>query len=156
MGKGGCRRCTAIPACRRPRRGKTRRRVPYNYTIEDRIVHLAWSGVVSKEDLQAIGKEMPRLAAELGFAPDVLHTFDAVAGYSFQPIAAYALSLLRKRAVIPYPVRSAAVARTPETRALARIFVALNRTRNLKMEVFEAEEPARRWIAAKPVDGEDE
>ena len=95
------------------------------------------------------------LAAELGFAPDVLHTFDAVAGYSFQPIAAYALSLLRKRAVIPYPVRSAAVARTPETLALARIFIALNRTRNLTMEVFDSEEKGRRWIAAKPVDGDE-
>ncbi|MBK8475551.1 MAG: hypothetical protein IPL39_04370 [Opitutaceae bacterium] len=129
--------------------------MPYTYTIEDRIVHLAWSGVVAKEDLQAIGREMPRLAAELGFAPDVLHTFDAVAGYSFQPIAAYALSLLRKRVVIPYPVRSAAVARTPESLALARIFIALNRTRNLTMEVFDSEEKARRWIAAKPV-GTDE
>ena len=97
--------------------------VPYTYTIEDRIVHLAWSGVVAKEDLQAIGREMPRLAAELGFAPDVLHTFDAVAGYSFQPIAAYALSLLRKRVVIPYPVRSAAVARTPESLALSLIHI---------------------------------
>ena len=123
--------------------------MPYTYTIEDRIVHIAWGGVISKDDLQAIGKDMPRLARELGFAPDVLHTFDGATGYSFQPIAAYALSLLRKRVVIPYPVRSASVVTTPEQRSLAKIFKALNRTHNLTMGIFDSEEAARRWIGSK-------
>jgi hypothetical protein len=123
--------------------------MPFTHTIEDRIVHVEWAGIVSKEDLQAIGKLMPRLSAELGFAPDVLHTFDAVTGYGFQPIAAYMVSLLRKRAVIPCPVRSASVVKTPEAKSLASIFKALNRSPNLTIEIFESEAAARRWIGEK-------
>lgn len=121
--------------------------MPYTYEIEGRIMRIRWHGVVSKEDLQAIGKDMPRVATELGFPQDTLHTFDAVTGYSFQPIAAYMLSLLRKRVKIPTPVRSASVVKTPEARGLAKIFKALNRSKNLEMEIFDSEEAARRWLA---------
>ena len=123
--------------------------MPYTYTIEDRIVHIAWAGVISKDDLQSIGKDIPRLAGLLGFAPDVLHTFDGMTGYSFQPIAAYVLSLVRKRVTIPHPVRSASVAKTPEMQKMARFFQSLNRTKNLEMEVFESEGAARHWLAHK-------
>lgn len=128
--------------------------MPYTYTVENRLVHIAWSGIVSKEDLRAIGLEMPRLAASLGFAPDVLHTFDAVTGYGFQPIAAYMLALLRKRVVIPHPVKSASVATTPEMRRLAQIFITLNRNHNLVMKMFDTEETARRWLGEKFEDDE--
>jgi hypothetical protein len=130
--------------------------MPYTYALEDRLVHITWSGVMAKEDLQAFGKDMPRIAAELGFAPDVLHTFDGVTGYSFPPIAAYMLSLLRKRVEIPTPVRSASVARTPEARAVAKMFAELNRTRNLEMRVFDDEASARRWISRAGSDEEEE
>lgn len=121
--------------------------MPYTYEMEGRVMHVRWSGVVSREDLQAIGRDMPRVAAEAGFAQDTLHTFDAVTGYSFQPIAAYMLSLLRKRMPIPTPVRSASVVRTPQTRALAKIFQSLNRSQNLEIELFDSEADARRWLA---------
>ena len=123
--------------------------MPYTHTIKDRIVHITWEGIVSKEDLQSIGKLMPRLSGELGFAPDVLHTFDAVTGYGFPPIAAYMLSLLRKRVAIPIPVRSAVVVKTKEAKGLAAVFKALNRSPNLTMELFDNEESALRWIAEK-------
>lgn len=141
------------PACRRHEIGEHRSflappSMPYTFSIDGRIVHFAWSGVVAKEDLQSIGKEMPRLARELGFAPNVLHTFDAVTGHSFQPLAVYMHSLLRKRVVIPTPVRSAAVTKTSEGASLARMFVSLNRSPNLEMKVFDSEEVARRWLGA--------
>lgn len=120
--------------------------MPYSSIIEGRVVHIVWSGVMSREDLQSLGKGMPRIAAELGFAPDVLHTFDAVTGHSFQPLAAYMLSLLRKRVEIPTPVRSAAVATTAEGKSMARMMATLNRNHNLEMKVFESEEAARRWL----------
>jgi len=120
--------------------------MPYTYTIEDRIVHVAWNGVVSKEDLQSIGGAIPRIAAELGFAPNVLHTFGQMTGYTFQPIAAYVVALVRKRAHIPHPVRSASVATTPETKKMAQFFKTLNRSPNLTMEVFDSEQAARAWL----------
>ena len=120
--------------------------MPYTATVEGRIVHIAWHGVVSREDLQSIGKEIPRLAAERGFAPDVLHTFGLMQGYTFQPIAAYVLALVRKRATIPHPVKSALVATTPETKKMAQLFRAMNRTPNLTMEIFDSEAAARAWL----------
>ncbi len=121
--------------------------MPYSYTTEGRIVHVSWHGLVTKDDLVAFGVDMPRVGQELGFAPDVLHTFDAVTGHSFQPIAAYMYSLLQKRVRIPNPIRAAIVATTPEGAALAKVFTTLNRTRNLEMKVFANEAAARRWLA---------
>lgn len=120
--------------------------MPYTYAIEGRLVHVSWQGVVSKEDLQSLGETLPRLARELDCPPDILHTFDGVGGYTFQPIAAYMLALMRKRVEIPVPVRSAVVATTPETHAVGKIFKALNRTHNLEMELFASEAEARRWL----------
>lgn len=121
--------------------------MPYSYTIDDRIVHVSWSGVIAKDDLKSFGEDMPRVGRELGFAPDVIHTFDGVAGHSFQPIAAYLYSLLQKRVQIPNPIRAAIVASTPEGKAMAKVFTTLNRSRNLEMGVFADEASARRWLA---------
>ncbi len=121
--------------------------MPFQHQIEGRVVHIEWHGVVSKRDLQEVGRLMPRVAAEVGFAPDVLHTFGAMQGYSFQPIAVYMLSLLRKRAEIPAGVRSATIATTPEQRKIARLFQSLNRSPNLEMRVFGDEQSARAWLA---------
>lgn len=109
-------------------------------------MHVSWHGVITKEDLQAFGRAMPQIVGGLGFMPDVLHTFERVVAYSFQPITVYMFSLLRKRVHIPTPVRSAVVATTPSTLALAKVFKALNRTKNLEMEIFETEEKARLWL----------
>ena len=121
--------------------------MPYSYTNEGRIVHVSWLGLVTKEDLVALVEDMPRIGRELGLAPDVLHTFAAVTGHSFQPIAAYMYSLLQKRVEIPNPIRAAIVATTPEGEALAKVFKTLNRTHNLEMKVFGNEAAARRWLA---------
>ena len=121
--------------------------MPYTYTIEGRIVHVAWHGTIAREDLESFGEAMPRVGRELGYAPDVIHTFEGTIGYSFQPIAAYMYSLLQRRAQIPNPIRAAIVATTQEGEALATVFKTLNRTRNLEMKVFSNEAAARLWLA---------
>ena len=123
--------------------------MPYSYFNEGRIVHVSWHGLVTKEDLVAFVDDMPRVGQALGLAPDVLHTFEAVTGHSFQPIAAYMYSLLQKRTQIPNPIRAAIVATTQEGEALGTVFKTLNRTSNLEMKVFANEAAARRWLARK-------
>ena len=123
--------------------------MPYTHTVEDRILHFSWFGVLSLEDLQTFGRNMPGLVASLGFSPNILHTFDEMKGYSFQPIMVYMFSLLRKRAKIPHPVKSAAVAKTPEVLAVARLFKAVNHSPNLTIEVFSTDEAARVWLAGE-------
>ena len=123
--------------------------MPYTYTIGERIVHVCWSGMIAKEDFDSLAKDMPRIGRELGFAPDVLHTFEETTGFSFEPIAAYQYSLRQKQAKIPNPVRAAMVVTTKEGEALAAVFKTLNRTPNLEMRVFADEADARLWLARK-------
>ncbi|MBE2213607.1 MAG: hypothetical protein IAE82_07035 [Opitutaceae bacterium] len=121
--------------------------MPYTATVEDRIIHIAWEGVIAPDDLEGVDREIPRLAAELRFAPNVLHTFDQVTGRSFDPMAAFAVSQKRKYRRIPVPVRAALVVKSPEATRIAEVFVALNRTPNLTMERFPSEKAARAWLA---------
>lgn len=121
--------------------------MPITCTTEGRIVHATWSGTIAKEDLESLGKGMPRIGRELGFAPDVLHTYEGVTGVSFEPVAAYHYALQQKQVSIPNPVRSAMVVTTKESEYLATIFKTLNRTANLEMKVFYDEASARRWLA---------
>ena len=122
--------------------------MPYTYTIEERVVHVSWSGDVSKRDLDAFGEEMPRVGQRLGFAPDVLHTFaDVMPG--LQPIEAFMYSQRRNQVPIPNPIRVAIVAQDQLGEALATVFQELNRTPNLTMKVFPTEAEGRRWLARK-------
>lgn len=123
--------------------------MPYSYSINDGIVRVVWEGMVTKDDLSSFGQAMPQVGRSLGYAPDVLHTFDEVTDHAFQPIAAYSYSLTLKRVRIPNRVRAAIVARTGEGQALAQVFKTLNRTANLEMEVFADEAAALAWIRAK-------
>ena len=126
--------------------------MPFTHAVEDDILHFNWYGIITREDLQTFGKNMPALAASLGFVPNVLHTFDQMTGYRFQPLVGYTLSLLRKREKIPYPVKAAAVVNTPEKLALARLFKACNHSPNLTIEIFESEERARAWLTGDEAD----
>ena len=121
----------------------------YSYSIEERIVHVRWQGVIAADDLDAFGQDMPRIGKELGFAPNVLHTFAETTGFSFEPVAAYQYSLLQKQVKIPNPIRAAMVVGTSDGEALATVFKTLNRTPNLTMRVFANETAARLWLAQR-------
>jgi hypothetical protein len=123
--------------------------MPYTCTIEDRIVLVRWNGTITKEDFDSLSTDMPRIGRELGFAPDVIHTFKETTGYNFEPIAAYQYSLRQKQTKIPNPVRAAIVVDSQAGKAVAKVFKTLNRTPNLEMRVFADEAAARLWLARK-------
>jgi hypothetical protein len=120
--------------------------MPYDVTVEGRIVHISWTGVVAQADLDSLRREMPRIGRELGSAPDVIHTFDDTKGFSFTPGAAYDYSLQQRDVEIPNPIRVAIVATTRDGEALATVFKTLNCTPNMEMRVFGNEAVARRWL----------
>ncbi len=121
--------------------------MPYSYAIEGRIVLVAWFGVVGPEDLVAFGREMPELGRDLGFAPNVLHTFDGVTGVGFEPAVIYEYSQIQRQTPVPNPIRVALVAKTKANEYLAAVFKTFNHTPNLELEVFAGEAAARRWLA---------
>jgi len=122
--------------------------LPYTVTIEDRFVHVDLSGLISREDLKSVDQEMPLIAAQLGFGPNVLHSFAGVTGHSYELITAYMVSVIRKRIRIPQPVKSALVATTPATKRMAELFQELDATPNLTIEVFGSDPEARAWLDA--------
>ena len=121
--------------------------MPISHTIEGRIVHVNWSGVITNADLAAIGALMPRLAKELGFVPHVLNTYDGVMGSDFDPEAIYAQSMQRRHQPIPPQAKSAMVATTPVVLAMTRVIQTMNREPRLQMEIFGTEAEARAWLA---------
>jgi hypothetical protein len=110
-------------------------------------VHVSWHGLIAQADLDSFSKEMPRIGRGLGFAPDVLHTFEAVTGLGFDPAAAYQYSHKQRQVEIPNPIRAAMVVTTKESEYLATVFMKLNRAANLEMQVFFDEASARHWLA---------
>lgn len=125
--------------------------MPFTYSADGRLLRFAWSGVVTRDDLQRLNELMPELvpsiAMQCGDVPQVLHDFDAVEACDFPPISAYEHSVQRKRILIPQPIRSATIAKTSEVRAMARVVQALNRNPNLEMEIFDTEAAALAWLA---------
>jgi len=123
--------------------------MPYSHTIKGRTVRICWYGNITQADLDVFGLEMPQIGRKLGFAPDVLHTFDGVQDQGLMPIEAFTYSLRRGLEPIPNPIRSAIVADSDKGRALATVFKELNRTPNLEMKVFDNESDARSWLERK-------
>ena len=121
--------------------------MPYSYIVEKRIVHVRWQGVIGEGDLQSFGTDMPRVGRQLGFAPDVIHTFEAATELGFDPAAAYQYSVRQKQVEIPNPIRAAIVVASKENEYIATVFTMLNRATNLEMKVFFDEAEARRWLA---------
>ncbi len=121
--------------------------MPFSHAIDGRVVQVAWYGAVTAEDLAALEQEMPVLSRGLGFAPDVLHTFDGVTSAEFSPTAAFASSRRMQQVAIPNPIRVAMVVVTKENEFLATLFKTLNHSPSIEMKVFFEEVSARRWLA---------
>ena len=120
--------------------------MPATHEVKDRIVHFSWSGTVTAEDLRSLVKTLQALGASLGFAPDVLHTFDEMDGAAFEPWSGFEHSLRQERVRLHNAAKSALVAKTPKVQAVARMMQTLNRNPNLAMEIFPSEETALAWL----------
>ena len=120
--------------------------MPATHEVKDRIVHFSWTGSVTGEDLKSLGQTLQTLGASLGFAPDVLHTFDQMNGAPFEPWSGFEHSLRQERVRLRNATKSALVAKTPEVLAVARMMQTLNRNPNLAMEIFPSEETALAWL----------
>ncbi len=121
--------------------------MPFSHAIDGRVVHVAWYGAVTAEDIAALEQELPAISRSLGFAADVLHTFVGVTSADFSPTAAFASSRRMQQAAIPNPIRVAMVVVTKENEFLATIFKTLNHSPSIEMKVFFDEPSARRWLA---------
>ncbi|HOF08455.1 MAG TPA: STAS/SEC14 domain-containing protein [Opitutaceae bacterium] len=120
--------------------------MPYTHTIEGRIIHIAWSGRITKDDLAKLGRELPQIAGKLHFAPNVLHTYDDSIELGFELTKIHHYSTVAKQVPPPVPIRSAMVNATMQGEYVATLFKMLNRVENIEMRVFCDEASARLWL----------
>lgn len=131
----------------RPPRTRHGLDMPYSHSIKDHYLHIQWHGELCNEDLRSIGAELPGISARLGYAPNVLHTFDDVTGGKIEPWSIFQHSLRREDTRLPNKAKSAAVAKTAKVHAITRLFMELNRNPNIVMAVFDSEEAAIKWLS---------
>lgn len=118
----------------------------FKHTIHEDYIHIEWYGELTRSDLQELGSLIPELGFKMGYAPNVLHTFDAVTSASLQPWDAFQHSLRIEDARLPNRAKSASVAKHPAALAMASLFQELNRNPMLVMETFNTEEEAITWL----------
>jgi hypothetical protein len=120
--------------------------MPYVLTKKEKYVHLEWSATITTDDLKAIGKDLVKVMAELGYAPHVLHTFDRVEAMDFGPWAMFMHSLRREDTRMPNKAKSAQVAKDEKARTVCKMFRELNRNPNIEMHLFDNEPAAIAWL----------
>lgn len=124
--------------------------MPYSHTIEGHIIHIAWYGRITKEDLDTLGRELPQIAGKLPFASNILHTYEGVTEASFDPVEIHHYSNAAKQIKPPVPIRAAMVSVSMQGEYLATLFKMLNRVENIEMRVFCDEASARLWLEETP------
>lgn len=120
--------------------------MPIRIETRDRYINVVWHGAITGADLGTLFRALPAAAKNCGFTPHVLHTMEEVGELQLGTWDACDYSLRRARTEIPPGVRSAFVAPTPVSQAMARVFGNFNRNPNLEMATFPNEAEARRWL----------
>jgi hypothetical protein len=123
--------------------------MPYERLIDRGFVHYRWQGEFTKADLVGIGRDLPELAAELGYAPNVLHTFPSGLTGNIEPWTVFEHSIRRRNTVLKNPAKVAWVATDPHIVAVGRMLQELNRNPHIEIRIFGAETVARRWLTGR-------
>jgi hypothetical protein len=123
--------------------------MPYERVIDPGFIHYRWHGEFTKADLVSIGRDLPELAAELGYAPNVLHTFPAGLTGNIEPWTVFEHSIRRRNTVLKNPAKVAWVAVDPHIVTVGRMLQELNRNPNIEIEIFPADAAARRWLTGR-------
>lgn len=127
--------------------------MPYQLTQTEDFVHIEWCGEMTDDDLIALSRQMPQIATRLGYAPNVLHTFDQVTGAKIKPWSLFEHSLRQKRLRLRNPIKCGWVVRDATVRRMGMLAQELNRNPNLMVELFDTIAAAKAWLRAplKPV-----
>lgn len=124
--------------------------MPLRIQLLPDYVHVNWHGELSKQDLDLLSVEMPRIGRQIGHAPNVLHTFEETSGTSLRFEAMHGYGRNLRQVKLPNPCRVASVCNHPVGFGLARMMQLINQNPDLEMRVFSEKEPALSWLTEKP------
>jgi len=108
---------------------------------------IEWAGKFEPSDLGVLRRELPQWQEKLGYAPNVLHTFDKLdVNSDFQPLDAFDHTIKRKSTQVFGRAKSAMIAKTEDVYKVSSLFSVLNRNPNIEMRVFSTEAAALAWL----------
>jgi len=127
--------------------------MPFRLHIQAPLVHIEWYGELVNADFTRFLTELPKIGRQLGYAPNLLHTFDEVTDAHLHYDEANAQAEHRSRIALPNKIRSATVANRPLIYGFTRMFITLNSNPDIEMQVFSSQEEAHAWLRQNEIPG---
>jgi len=120
--------------------------MPFRRTVQDHFVHIEWYGILRPADFAQLLLEVPRIGRSLGYAPNILHTFDEVLeiGMDFASLSSH--SRQREAIYLPNKVKVATVSERLLVFGFSRMIELMNETPMMEMRVFKLRAEAEAWL----------
>jgi hypothetical protein len=122
--------------------------MPFDIRDEGSFYFIRLSGVMDRDDLQAVTDEIERLEDE-GPPKDRVTDFTAVERIDVGFEEVFALALRRAQRTVTAPIRSALVAKRPVHFGFARMFQMLNDNPRIQIRIFGTAEEALQWLSVR-------
>jgi len=120
--------------------------MPFRHTIQDHFVCIEWYGILTPADFAQLLQELPRIGRSLGYAPNILHTFDEVLEIKMDYELFWSHSRQREAIFLPNKVKVATVSDRPIVFGLSRMIESINQSPLVEMHVFKLRPEAEAWL----------
>ena len=121
--------------------------MPYQLRLEDGVLRVNFSGVVTNQDLEQLFGEVSRLEATWTVMPHRLADLRAVERLEVDFPGILGVAQARRRHAFPNPFKTAVVATAPVHFGIARMFQTLNDHPQITVSIFGSVEDALKWLA---------
>ena len=130
-----------------PDHGAGVRCMPFEIHFEDEVLHLTYSGHVTRAEVMESAAEIARLEATLKHRPDQITDLTPIVTRETDYETLSAVSQ-EWPANYPNSFRMAMVAPTALSHGLARMFQSLVQSPQVEIQIFKLKEEAAAWIAS--------
>ena len=120
--------------------------MPFRHTFQDHFVHIEWYGLLTPADFAQLLQELPRIGRSLGYAPNILHTFDEVLEIRVDYAFLTSHSRQREAIYLPNKVKIATVSDRPMIYGLSRMIESINKSPLFEMHAFKLRAEAEAWL----------
>lgn len=121
--------------------------MPFQLGLEDGVLRVNFSGVVTNQDLERLFKEVSTLEATWTVMPHRLADLRAVERLEIDFPGVLGVAQARRRDTFPNSFKTAVVATAPVHFGIARMFQTLNDHPQITVSIFGSVEDALTWLA---------
>lgn len=124
--------------------------MPVRSELVGEILHVTFSGLLTREDLGRVGEQVLEIEGPDGFLHPRLIDISSITAASIGFDAVSRLTDQRRGVTLPNATKSAIVAREPLQLGFARMFQNLNDHPQITVEVFRDRAAVMSWLAVPP------